>query len=248
MPATRNANGPSDVEKEILKQLAGLYEKQVTKKHFDDEVSSIKSTLQQHEERFNDIESRLSAVESTTSNPDAIYKELYDQECRKSNIVVFKFPEQSNHQNKKEYYKREYNQVKELFIDMKLIDSVNDTIKMKLYRLGKTPNTDQPRPLKIMFTNNEIKNEVFCAAKCLKGHPKWGKVTICCDLTKKQLALGKERRAALLTEAKAKNDERSTDDMEKGIEWKVFGNYGRFNLRLQKVQPPRPDLSENEND
>ena len=240
MPSTRNATGPSDVEKQILEQLAGLSENQVTKRHFDDEITGIKSTLQKHEDRFNAMEDRLAAVESTTSNPDMIYKELYDQECRKSNIVVLNFPEQNNHQNKREYYIQEHKQVKEMFTDMEIIDSVNDTIKMRLYRLGKTPNNDKPRPLKIIFRNNEIKNEVFSAVKHLKGNPKWRKVNICCDLTKKQLALGKEKRAALLLEAQTKNDERTADDIDKGIEWKVYGNYGRCNLRLQKVQPPIP--------
>ena len=247
MPSTRTANvpGASSVEKEILKQLAALSDNQVTKQHFDDELSGIKSTLQVHENRISSIEERLTAVENTATNSDAIYKELYDQERRKSNIVIFKLPEQDDQRNKKQLFKKEYEQVKEMLIDMELLDSINDNIKMRLFRIGKTYNKEQPRPLKVIFRNNEIKEQVFSSVKHLKGNPKWINVNICCDLTKQQQALGKAKRAELLNEAKAKNDNRSTDEIEKGVEWRVLGNYGRFNLRLQKVTPTHsPDNSE----
>ena len=240
MPNTRTTNvtGASAVEKEILKQLEALSQNQVTKQHFDGELGEIKSTLQAHEDRLSNIEGRLDAVESTTSNSDTMYKELYEQECRKSNIIAFNFPEQDKQLSKKETFEKEYEQVKEMLVDMKLLDTEHDNIKMRLFRIGKPLGTDRPRPLKLMFRSKEIKDQVFASVRYLKDHPKWENINICCDLTKKQQALGKAKRAELLMEAKTKNDKRSTVEIQKGVEWKVFGNYGRFNLRLQKIQPP----------
>ena len=229
----------------LMKQLNEILENQksqLTKEHFDTEINSIKNTLKEHDEEITSIKARLDIVENQTScNSDDVYKELYEQERRKKNIIIFKMPEQgmdTTLQNKQALYKMEKERLNELFSDMELIDQ-DDELKFRFYRLGKNPNAENPRPLKVEFKHSGIIDEIFGAAKNLKGLTKWNKVSIAPDKTKKQQELGKATREKLLQEATTKNNNRSPADVDNGVEYKVLGNYSFGNLRVQRTKPSK---------
>ena len=126
---------------------------------------------------------------------------------------------------------------------MKLIDE-DDEIQFRFYRLGKRIDIQNPRPLKLMFNHSGIKEQIFAAAKNLKGLEKWKHVSIASDLTKKQQELGKLKREEFLQEAIDKNNKRSDADINEGVEYKVMGSYGLGTLRVQRTKPPKGDESE----
>ena len=230
----------SKAQEDILsKQLAEILENQksqLTKDHFDSEVNAIKDTLRDHTNEINQIKTRLEAVENRPDNdPNGIYKELYEQEVRKNNIIIFKMPEQTVG-NKLETSNKERQAINEMFMDMKLIDTEDDEISFRFTRLGKNPNTDNPRPLKIIFNNCLVKGQIFKAAKNLKGLGRWKKVSITGDMTTKQRELRKIKWQELQKEANNKNNARTENDIEQGLVYKVLGNYGTGNLRVQKTK------------
>ena len=234
----------------IMKELAKMSEKMLTKDHFDNEMKTINEKLSVHDERIEDIDQRLVNIETTiTDNSNGVYEELYEREARKNNIIIFKLPEQNTtiqRGNKSDLIVKEKEIVKDLFADMKLIDTIDDDIRMRVFRIGKLSSTNtNPRPLKVVLFNSEITKQVFGAAKNLKGNPKWKKLSISPDLTKMQQKLGKKKRNDLLKDAVKKNNERSSDDIDKGVEYKVTGNYGFYNLRVTRViSPARSDNEE----
>ena len=87
----------------------------------------------------------------------------------------------------------------------------------------------------------EVRNQIFSAAKNLKGNTKWKNVSIAPDLTKIQQKLGKKKREELLSLANTKNSERNQRDIDNGYEYKVIGNYGQGTLRMVKSQTNTSD-------
>ena len=170
----------------IMKQLREMSSNMLTKVHFDDEMKAIDKKLKEHDEKIKDIDQRLTQVETTPINyADDIYKELYDQEVRKNNIIIFKMPEQNTEGiNKSNVLEKEKEAVTNLFADMELIDAVDDRVSMRVYRIGNS-TSPKPRPLRVILHHSDIRRQVFNAAKNLKGNTKWKKVSISPDLTKK---------------------------------------------------------------
>ena len=221
---------------ELLAAINGLKATQVTKEHFDNKLDHLETRLNDHQQQLTSIDTRLKAVESTSTDPGMIYKELYDQECRKSNVIIFNFPELPSSTKKADYYKKEINQIYRCFNKMGIVSSNDNKVNMRILRLGKASCPEKPRPLRITFKNKDVKEKVLALAHNLRGDEAWGSIVITDDLTKKQQEMGKVERQRLLTLAETKNSERTADDNSKEVEWKVIGSYGRHNLRLHKFR------------
>ena len=222
----------------IDKQLKAILKNMLTKEHFDDEMSSIKTKLDEHEEKIKDMDERLEKVEngSTSASPDAVLTEIHDQDSRKKNVIIFKLPEHVSGNSKAQTYKKELKLITELCADMGIIDSVNDTINVRFSRLGKIPNPAKPRPMKVIFRYTAIREQVFIAVANLKGIERWKNISITPDLTKAQMQLSKTKRNALLQLAKTRNELRTEEDIASGVEFKVVGHYGHGNLRIHKFK------------
>ena len=54
---------------------------------------------------------------------------------------------------------------------------------------------------------------------------------------KTQQKLAKKKRSELMGLVAKKNSKRSAEEVNRGVEYKMVGNYGRFNLRMLKVTP-----------
>ena len=234
-------------EETILAELKAMRGDMLTKAHFDSQIEPIKEKLALHDTQISNISERLTKVESTKeSYAEEVYKEMYEQEKRKNNVVIFSLDEQDQELTKMDILKKEKLMVTALFTDMKLLDPTDDKIDMRISRIG-AYNTDKIRPLKVMLNNTDVKNQILSAAKNLKGKKRWKKVSIASDLTKTQQQLAKKKREELATLAAKKNSERSTDEIDQGVKYKMVGNYGRYNLRMIRVVTHSADvLSEDE--
>lgn len=226
------------MSREILKQLKDIKDNQVTKEYFDEKVSNLENKIKDHDQKFETIEQRLTDVESTSLNQNTLYRELYEQESCKNNVIIFNFPEQSSSISKKKQRENEHKEMMKMFADMGIISNrVKDSVKMKMFRLGKDQLQDKIRPIKIIFRNRMTKEEVMSAAYELRNNDGWEDIVITDDLTKKQRELASIMRNELLEKAATKNEQRTEKEIEDGVEWKVRGSFGRHNLRLVKVKP-----------
>ena len=225
----------------ILKKLQAMSEVMLTKDHFDNEIQAVNEKLDAHDKRFEDIENRLTKVESNNIDyANDVYTEMHEQEKRKNNIIIFKLPEQDMELTKIDIWRKDKEVVTDLLTDMKLLDENGDNINMRISRLG-TIAENKMRPMRITFRNTEVRNQIFSAAKNLKGNTKWKNVSIAPDLTKIQQKLGKKKREELLSLASTKNSERNQRDIDNGYEYKVIGNYGQGTLRMVKSQTNASD-------
>ena len=225
----------------ILKKLQAMSEVMLTKDHFDNEIQAVNEKLDAHDKRFEDIENRLTKVESNNIDyANDVYTEMHEQEKRKNNIIIFKLPEQDMELTKIDIWRKDKEVVTDLLTDMKLLDENGDNINMRISRLG-TIAENKMRPMRITFRNMEVRNQIFSAAKNLKGNTKWKNVSIAPDLTKIQQKLGKKKREELLSLASTKNSERNQRDIDNGYEYKVIGNYGQGTLRMVKSQTNASD-------
>ena len=183
----------------VMKAITDIKDKQITKEYFDGKFAKLEEAVRGHGTNITSIENHLIAVESNTTDLSIIYKELYEKERRKNNVVLFNFPELPSSTPTSTYYKKEKLQINECFAKMGIYGCSNDQVKMSIRRLGKPANPGctlmKPRPLKITFTNSVVRDEVLAAAIGLKGDETWGDVVITADLTKKQQEMEKKRKA-----------------------------------------------------
>lgn len=217
--------------------LKELLSKQVTKEHFDSEIGKMNKKIEKQEKKINNVTTRLEKMENDSKKMiNEIYQEIYEQDQRKKNVIIFGLQEQRNENDKVEIRKKEQENVINLLTDMKVFGPDDECIYMRTYRLGRlNPMAEKPRPLKIELGSFIIRDQVFLHAKNLKGNKKWQKISIVPDLTKTQLCTAKAKRKELLASATKKNNELSSEDEENEVEWKVLGNYSLGNLRLQKT-------------
>ena len=244
-PSLRNmgdTDETANISNETLnKKLDKLLEVTVTKQHFDTEIQRIDRKVDAQAAAVKAIDTRLSKAETNiTTMPDAIYKEIHEQELRKKNIIIFKLPEENENLDKKAVFQKEKNTVNNMLIDMEVIRPTEDA-SFRLLRLGKRSTSgDIPpkiRPLKVTFQTNAFRDHVLANCKNLKHMEEWNDVSIVADLTKTQQRLSKSMRKSLQEEAVKNNSERSSEEIENGAEWKVIGHYGNGNLRLVKQYP-----------
>lgn len=233
-------------ESELLKEIKSMRADMLTAKHFDEKMEPINAKLELHDEQISDMSNRLKKVETTKEDyADAVYDEMHEQEKRKSSVVIFTLEEQNQQLPAKDIFKKDKLAVKSLFTDMKLLDPSGDNINMRVSRVGQFVE-GKTRPLRVVLSNQDVKYEVLGAAKNLKGNTKWRNVSIACDLTKTQQKLAKKKRSELMALVAMKNSERSGDEINQGVEYKMVGNYGRFNLRMIKVSPTTRAVSSDE--
>ena len=170
MPPKRMSAGETAIMQQLQTMqgdITTMKEGMVTKKHFDTTIKKIKGDVAAHDKKLAEVDERLDTIESTSVKPETFYKELYEQECRKSCAILFRLPEQLNG-TRKEKFAKEYAEVISLFKDMGIIGR-EDNVKMKLFRIGKTIDPAKPRPLKITFMNKETKEEVLMALMSAKA-------------------------------------------------------------------------------
>ena len=207
----------------------------VTKQHFDEEVTKLNKRIDDQDTKIHNIEEKVTKVEKNL--PDTIYEEIQEQDKCKRNIILFGFKEEDQTIEKATRFSREKDNVNSLINDLSDFNLLGEGhLKIVLRRLGKyVANADRPRPLKVTFSNNYIRDEVLGCCKNLKGKAQWNGVTIVPDLTKVQQGLAKKKRTELQMEMNKKNNERN-DNEKTQFEYKLFGNYGLGNLRIGRVE------------
>ena len=234
----------------LLNEIRGLKQTMLTKEYFDQTMKPINDKLSLHDTQISEMDERLTAVERTKeSYTDAVYTEMHEQEKRKNSLVIFKLNEQNQQLAKKQIFKKERDEIIALFTDMKLVDTTGEIANMRISRVG-VYGEGKTRPVRVMLRDPDVKNEILSHAKNLKGINKWKNVSISCDLTKTQQKLAKKKRNEFKSLVDTKNAARTTEEINQGVEYKVVGNYGRFNLRMVKFTnaPLLSDSSSDEQD
>lgn len=124
-------------------------------------------------------------VEPTPGMSNEIFEEIYERESRKKNIIVFGKPEIRQLSNTQNSFQEE----KTTTLD--IIKSVCPNLDIKvddiqLYRLGR-PNEVKPRPVKVIFSSNNIASTIISQAKHLKTSQQFSHISISSDKTPRQM-------------------------------------------------------------
>ena len=216
--------------------LEKLLENQVTKQHFDDKINGLENRIDKQDEAIKKVDEKVEEVkEDMAKLPDTMYKEMHEQELRKKCAITFGLKEQSG-RNEKERHAKDKDNISRMLRTLNDINLVCEgNIGFGVQRLGKfNPDAEKPRPLKISFSSNVVRDIVLTSCKHLKGQEEWNGVSVVPDLTKVQQRLSKIRRADLQKEADKMNGKRKEDETDK-FHYKVLGHYGLGNLRVVKI-------------
>ena len=123
-------------------------------------MKPINEKLALHDQQIAEMDERLLIVEATKETyADGVYKEMHDQEKRKTSVIIFSLDEQNQQLAKKDIFKKDKLAVKSLFTDMKLLDPTGDNINMRVSRIGQY-DEGKTRPIRVALTNAEVKNEI----------------------------------------------------------------------------------------
>ena len=150
-----------------------------------------------------------------------------DRAVRLNNVILHNVPESSDKDSKV----RESEDVK--YVDELLAHLDIQSNPVKLFRLGKYKEPEvrgtETRPIKVVFENSEIQNNVMSAAKKLKNAPKdFNEVSCNYDLSEKERAEVK----SLVMEAKNKTKNSTTHD------YRVRGPPGKMQIKAFRRRTP----------
>ena len=159
---------------ELGTQLKNVFDTLLT---INNKLTSVESKLETVESKLEksveDIQKRVDAVEQrVTSCESATFKELYDIEAKRSNIVLFGLPEpeRTGTISPKEQ-------------DAKVVDEIFDFLtggkqafEIK-FRIGQKQD-GKTRPLSVNLRDIRSKDEILSKSSTLKEHPLWKNVYI----------------------------------------------------------------------
>ena len=172
---------------------------------------------------------RVDSLATSSSSSNGVWEELKERERREANLIIHNFQE-STSADKKECEARDLSGLQKLFNLLGVRLEVAESVKF-IRREGEK-KSDQPRPLKVVMRRKVDRDIVLSNAHLLKNCSEelWRKVSVVSDLTKMQ----RQDEADLRKLAASKNLERSQEEVDKGLAWKVVGKRG--NKRIQLVE------------
>ena len=149
------------------------------------QTRNLASNVAKLTERVENLESKV--VKTVSQNVRTELDERNDIERRKNNVVVFNMPESNT---KDSWYSNDIKQEDTAAIVKIISKSVGVNVskpnKIKdVLRLGQK-NQGKPRPLKVFFTDIDVKRQVLQNSKRLKGSEHHSNIYINPDLTPKQ--------------------------------------------------------------
>ena len=196
-------------------------------KNMNDKLTSVESKVDKSEKSVADIQRRVDAVEQhITASDSATYKELYDIEAKRSNIILFGLPEpeRTGTSSQKEQ-------------DAKVVDGIFEHLTGEKkafeikFRIGKKQD-DKPRPILVNLRDMHSKDEILSKTNALRDHPLWKTVYIQPDFTKKQQEYNRELEAQLKSTAESRNSE-----LKNGEQWRwvLRGKWTQRHLAKGKI-------------
>ena len=197
----------------------------------NNKLTSVESKLETVESKVEksveDVQKRVDAVEQrVTSCESATFKELYDIEAKRSNIVLFGLPEPER-----------TGTIPPKEQDSKVVDEIFDFLtggkqafEIK-FRIGQKQD-GKTRPLSVNLRDIRSKDEIISKSSTLKEHPLWKNVYIQPDLTKKQQEYNRELEAQLKSTAESRNAE-----LKNGEQWRwvLRGRGSQRHLAKSKI-------------
>lgn len=138
---------------------------------------------------------------SNTVSSDDFFRECYERETRKKNVIIFGQPEPDNSSTTQQV---DSESVKEIL--SYICPNVNTSNIVKVVRLGKilSPASGvKPRPIKIVLSDNDISSEVLRRSPEIRQHPQLKHLTITSDKTPRQQIEYKTARQQLLERRQA---------------------------------------------
>ena len=192
-------------------------------------------TVQAHqaatESRMEKLEEKLGEVSVSVAGNSSkeVWEELKERERRVTSLIIHNVCESSS-TDKRECEGRDLGGLQKLFnlIDVKL--DVAEAVKFTRREGERTAN--KSRPLKVVLRRKEDRDLVLAnthkLSKC--NEELWRKVSVVSDLTKMQ----RKEESDLRLQASSKNLNRSREEIDKGMAWKVVGKRGC--KRIQLVQ------------
>ena len=213
---------------ETLKTLVSINNKLTS---VESKLETVESKLETVESKLGksveDIQKRVDAVEQrVTSCESATFKELYDIEAKRSNIVIFGLPEPER-----------TGTIPPREQDTKVVDEIFDFLtggkqafEIK-HRLG-AKQDGKTRPILVNLRDIRSKDEILSKSSTLKGHPLWKKVYVQPDHTKKQREYSRELEAQLKSTAESRNAE-----LKNGEQWRwvLRGRWTQRHLAKGKI-------------
>lgn len=187
-----------------LNNIEGLYHGLFQKYNQQIEViDSLQTEITKLNSRINHLEQATEKQVQTlgsTSNSEDIFKEYYERETRKKNVIIFGQPESNHNVNMQQTDKDSVTKI------LSHICPHVNTSNIKVVRLGKkipSANADRPRPIKLMLGDSSISSEIFRRSLELKLMPEFKHLTITSDKTPKQQMEYKNIRQQLLERKRA---------------------------------------------
>jgi len=136
--------------------------------------------------KMENVESEIKLVQKTLTKTQEQASEAVDHEQRRNNIVLYNVPEDSS-ENADERYKADLEYCCEL-VYIHGAECNKEDIKRTL-RLGRREDTGRNRPLLVEFRSRMDTNIVMESLSKLRNvHPKFNKVIVVHDLTRKEHA------------------------------------------------------------
>ena len=153
----------------------------------------------------------------------AALREIDDRTARQQNIIIHRVPE-SGHDNARDRMGADQDAVQIIINAIGLIQiNVKDAVKFVRRRGKLDTSKSEPRPLQVGFRYQADQEKVLSNSRHLAENKKLEHVSIVRDLT--DMERKKEREMASLS--KRKNLQRSEEDVQLGLVYKVVGERGR---------------------
>lgn len=116
---------------------------------------------------------------------EKIVQEVEDRRCRRKNVIIIGIPEQDQSMTREQNCNVEFTQLKDIFAQMKLKNSVGH---FQFHRLGRlVPGNTRPRLIKVMFDNEETVRQLLLNSGALKKSDRFGNIIVTSDKTPRQM-------------------------------------------------------------
>lgn len=200
-------------------------------------VEEVKKDLKEVKDGVDRVGERMKKVEeaaatSAENSTNQVFQELREREVRKHNLVLQGVPEcDQAAATGKERQNWDFNKCEEICRELGL--SLDREAFKFCRRVGAA--TEGPRPLIVGFYTEMERSLLLRKARNL-AETSYSDVTVAPDLTKRQ----RQEERELWDEAAKKNVNRSSEQLQKNLEWAVVGSRGEKRLVLQPSRPPLP--------
>ena len=226
--------------KKLTKTIEDLAQAVVTKEHFDQSITQIRTEIKNNTLRIIAVEQDIQDLKESNaylqnnqmSTLEILNKELPLREAKKHNIMMHGIIE-STHATGEEKKKHDERVAMEIFQNIEA--KIEPTDINTSYRIGKV-NQGKTRPLIIKFeekNSSECKRNIFKSVKNLKKSALYSRISISNDLTKLERAMQKSQ----IQELQKTADERNHELNDRNRKWIVTGRPHKKQLRLIEIDP-----------